>query len=106
MAAYLISEYLEILDQAAMAEYRRQVTATIEAFGGRSIARGGQTMPGQTVSGQIVPLEGDWDPMRLTIIEFPSLDHAQQWYASDAYRSLKALRQGASRIRMLFIEGI
>jgi uncharacterized protein (DUF1330 family) len=96
MAAYLISEYLEILDQAAMAEYRRQVTATLEAYGGRSIARGGQT----------VPLEGDWDPMRLTIIEFPSLDHAQQWYASDAYRSLKTLRQGASRIRMLFIDGI
>ena len=96
MAAYLISEYLEILDQAAMAEYRRQVTATLEAYGGRSIARAGKT----------VPLEGDWDPMRLTIIEFPSLDHAQQWYASDAYRSLKALRQGASRIRMLFIDGM
>ena len=96
MAAYLISEYLEILDQAAMAEYRQQVMPTLEAYEGRYIARAGKT----------VSLEGDWDPMRLTIIEFPSLDHAQQWYASDAYRSLKALRQGASRIRMLFIEGI
>ena len=96
MAAYLISEYLEITDQAAMAEYRRQVMPTLEAYGGRYIARAGKT----------VPLEGDWDPMRLTIIEFPSLDHAQRWYASDAYRSLKALRQGASRIRMLFIEGM
>ena len=105
MAAYLISEYLEIVDQAAMAEYRRQVTATLEAYGGRSIARGGQAVPGAP-GGRTVPLEGDWDPMRLTIIEFPSLDHAQQWYASDAYRSLKALRQGASRIRMLFIDGI
>jgi uncharacterized protein (DUF1330 family) len=105
MTAYLISEYLEILDQAAMAEYRRQVTATLEAYGGRHIARGGQGVPGAP-GGQTVPLEGDWDPMRLTIIEFPSLDHAQQWYASDAYRDLKALRQGASRIRMLFIEGV
>jgi uncharacterized protein (DUF1330 family) len=96
MSAYLISEYLETLDQAAMAEYRERVMSTIEAYGGRYIARGGKT----------VPLEGDWDPMRLTIIEFPSLDHAQQWYASDAYRDLKALRQGASRIRMLFIEGV
>jgi uncharacterized protein (DUF1330 family) len=96
MAAYLISEYLEINDLAAMTEYRQHVVATIEAYGGRYIARAGKT----------VPLEGDWDPMRLTIIEFPSLDHAQQWYASDAYRDLKALRQRASRIRMLFMEGV
>lgn len=79
-----------------MAEYRRQLMPTLEAYGGRYIARAGKT----------VPLEGDRDPMRLTIVELPSLDHAQQWYASDAYRDLKALRQGASRIRMLFIEGI
>jgi uncharacterized protein (DUF1330 family) len=96
MSAYLISEYLEIQDQSAMAEYRRQVMATIEAYGGKYIARAGKT----------VPLEGDWNPLRLTVIEFPSLDHAQQWYASDAYRDLKALRQGASRIRMIFIEGM
>jgi len=96
MAAYLISEYLEIQDKTAMAEYRLQVMATIEAYGGKYIARAGKT----------VPLEGDWNPLRLTVIEFPSLDHAQQWYASDAYRDLKALRQGASRIRMIFIEGM
>jgi uncharacterized protein (DUF1330 family) len=97
MVAYLISEYLEIADLDAMVEYRQQVVPTIEAYGGRYIARAGKT----------VPLEGDWgEPMRVTIIEFPSLDHAQQWYDSDVYRSLKALRQGASRIRMLFIEGV
>ena len=84
------------MDLAAIAEYRQYVGSTIEAYGGRCIARGGQK----------VPLDGNWGLMRLTIIEFPSLDHAQQWYASDAYRSLKALRQGASRIRMLFIDGV
>ncbi len=45
MAAYLISEYLEIQDQSAMAEYRHQVGATIEAYGGRYIARAGKTVP-------------------------------------------------------------
>jgi uncharacterized protein (DUF1330 family) len=96
MAAYLIAEYVEILDTAAMDEYRRQIMPTLEPYEGRVIVRGGKT----------VPLEGGWEPMRLVIIEFPSLDHAQQWYASDAYRGPMELRKGASRIRLIFVEGM
>jgi len=45
-------------------EYREAVPATIEAFGGKFIARGG----GLTL------LEGEWKQPRVVIIEFPSRD--------------------------------
>jgi uncharacterized protein (DUF1330 family) len=40
------------------------------------------------------------------MIEFPSLDRAHQWYASDEYRELKALRLSAVRSNAVFIEGL
>src|SRR5262245_29076191 len=53
MTAYLIA--LETIhDEAMFAEYRKQVVATVEAFGGRFIARGGK----------LTVLEGQWQHPR------------------------------------------
>ena len=59
MPAYLIADIV-IADPDAYAEYRKRVLATVEAHGGRFLARGGATRT----------LEGDWAPQRLVIIEF------------------------------------
>jgi uncharacterized protein (DUF1330 family) len=57
MTAYLIA--LETIhDEAMFAEYRKQVVATVEAFGGRFIARGGK----------LTVLEGQWQLPRTVII--------------------------------------
>jgi uncharacterized protein (DUF1330 family) len=96
MAAYLVADYVEISDPAVMEEYRQQIVPTLAPYGGRFIVRGGKT----------VPLEGGWEPLRLVIIEFPSLERAQAWYASDEYRGPLELRKPAARIRLIFVEGV
>src|SRR5215203_5653955 len=58
MRAFVIAAET-IKDEAMFAEYRKAVPATIEAFGGKFIARGGD----------LKLLEGDWKHPRLVIIE-------------------------------------
>ncbi len=95
MAAYLLVE-IEIMQPETFEEYKRLVAPTIAAYGGRYLARGGA----------LVPLEGDWEPKRLVIIEFPSLRRAREWWDSAAYAPLKPMRLASARSRLLLVEGV
>ncbi len=94
MAGYIIVD-VEITDPARYEEYVRSTPATIAAYGGRFLVRGGKTET----------LEGDWTPGRFVIIEFESAERARQWWASEEYRAPRALRQSASVSRMIVVEG-
>lgn len=94
MPAYLIADIV-VRDADAYAQYGKQVLATIEAHGGRFLARGGATRT----------LEGDWAPRRLVIIEFPSMANLTRWYNSPEYRPLIELRKRASTGSLLAVEG-
>ena len=94
MAGYLIGE-VEILDPALYQEYAKGVPATIAQYGGRYLVRGGT----------VDPKEGGWQPQRLVVLEFPSLEQARRWYASPEYAPLLAIRQKAARSRILLVDG-
>jgi uncharacterized protein (DUF1330 family) len=94
VAAYLVAD-VEVFDPVAYEEYKQQLPATLEPFGARYAVRGGATEV----------LEGEWNPKRLVIIEFPDMARLKGWYNSPAYRPLIALRQRSARARLLAIEG-
>jgi len=95
MTAYVIAD-VEVTDPAAYEEYRKLVPATIEKYGGKYLARGGATET----------KEGAWKPARFVILEFPSMDQAKRWYDSPEYTPARAIRQRASKSKVLFVEGI
>ena len=94
MAAYLIGE-IEVTDPALYEEYRKQVAAVVAKYGGRFLVRGGK----------LETLEGKWSPRRLVVLEFASMEQAQKWYRSPEYAPLIALRQRASRGKLILVEG-
>ena len=95
MAAYVIAD-VEVTDPAVFAEYRRQVSATIEQYGGKYLVRGGATEK----------VEGDWDPHRLVIIQFESLERARQWHDSQEYRGPMKLRHQSANTNVVLVEGV
>ena len=95
MAAYVIAD-VEVKDPAAFEEYRKQVPATIQKYGGRYLVRGGATEV----------LEGEWRPRRLVILEFASVAAARRWYDSEEYRGPKALRRRATVTNLALVEGL
>jgi uncharacterized protein (DUF1330 family) len=95
MAAYIVVD-IDVHDAPGLEEYRRQVPATVTKFGGRFIVRGG--------SFQV--LEGAWQPKRLVLLEFPSVEQARRWYDSEEYRPLKAMRLKASTATLVLVDGV
>ena len=96
MPAYVIASVSAAWDDAALAEYRRRNTAAVEAAGGRFVVRGGP----------VEVLEGDWDPLRVVVMEFADRDAARRWYDSPAYREARPLRQGASTTGIVLVDGV
>jgi uncharacterized protein (DUF1330 family) len=94
MAAYVLGE-IEITDKQGYTEYTKQVPATIAKFGGRFLVRGGASEA----------LEGEWPQLRRVLLEFPTMEAARNWWSSPDYEKPKAMRQAASRGRLLLMEG-
>jgi len=95
MAAYLIVD-LDVKNPAGYDDYRREVPATVAKYGGRFVVRGGA----------MEVLEGDWNPKRVVVLEFPSMDALKRWYHSDDYKPLIALRQKHSTGNLIAVEGV
>jgi uncharacterized protein (DUF1330 family) len=94
MAGYVIAT-VEVTDPTAYDDYRKLVPATLEKYGGKFLVRGGAYQK----------MEGDWDPKRVVVLEFESVDRAKEWWASEEYREPKGIRQRASISNMIIVEG-
>ena len=95
MAAYIYATG-EVTDPVAYEQYREKVPAIIAAYGGRYLVRGGATEV----------LEGDGVAQRQVILQFPDMARLKAFYGSPEYAPLILLRQRASTIRLLAIEGV
>jgi len=95
MAAYVIVD-IEVTDPEVYARYRELAPPIVAAFGGKYLMRGGAT---ETV-------EGTWQPKRLVILEFPSMESIHTFYDSPEYAEAKALRQTSTKSTMVFCEGL
>jgi uncharacterized protein (DUF1330 family) len=94
LPAYVIND-MEITDPLRFEDYKRLSPSSVAAYGGRFLARGGQ----------VTPLEGDWEPKRMVMLEFPSVAQAQAWLNSPEYAPARRLRQLSAKARMVVIEG-
>jgi len=75
VAAYIIVE-IEVTDPVGYEDYKKQAAATVHKYGGKYIVRGGKTEV----------LEGDWQPKRIVILEFPTMERAREWLNCEEYR--------------------
>jgi uncharacterized protein (DUF1330 family) len=95
MPAYVIVD-VTIHDFKEYEEYKKLTPEAIAAYDGKFIVRGGQT----TI------LEGDWDPGRIVVLEFPTVDRAKEWWSSEIYTKAKIIRQRSADTKMIIVDGI
>lgn len=94
MPAYVIVE-IEILEPVGYEEYKRQAADTVHKYGGKYIVRGGKTEV----------LEGDWQPKRIVILEFPDAAAIKRWYNSPEYQKILPGRLQNATGRAFIVEG-
>ena len=95
-AAYVVVE-MKVSDPEQYKQYMAAAPATIAAYGGEYLVRGGRHEA----------LEGDWQPARVAILKFPSYEQAKAWYDEGTYRSVRVKRAGATEyFNMILVEGV
>ena len=95
MPAYAILD-LKIFDEEKLQEYKNIAPQIIKKFKGKIIVRGGQTNS----------VEGNWNPQRIVIIEFPNYEMAYDWWISDEYKKATELRKKGADTNVLIVDGI
>ncbi len=94
MATYALFD-IDWHDQAKAAEYREKFGPALEKHGGKTLCAG----PPQVI-------EGNWNPARVVILEFPSTAAFRTWYGSPEYAPVLQLRQaGATTKAVVVVEG-
>lgn len=93
MRAFVIAERLKEWDTSVFATYGPLAAASIAKFGGRYLA----------LSTTIVSLEGPPAPLAVGVIEFPSLEQAQKWYASSDYQDAAMIRRSGAENRFILV---
>ena len=95
MPAYVLA-HIDVKDPARYEDYKKMSPISIQKYGGRFIARGGK----------VEVLEGTFEPKRMVLLEFPSVERAKEWWGSDDYAPAKQLRQSTSIGDLIVIEGV
>ncbi|MGL6111041.1 MAG: DUF1330 domain-containing protein [Rubrivivax sp.] len=94
--AYVIVD-MKISDPEQYKQYMAAAPAAVAAFGGEYLVRGGRH----------VVLEGQWQPQRIAMLRFPSLEQAQAFHDDATYRAVRAKRAGATEFfNMIVVEGV
>ena len=93
-SAYIIAN-VKVTDPVQYDEYRRLSTLAMRAHGAEVCVRGGA----------LEVLEGDWQPDRVVVLKFKSLEQARTFYRSAEYSAARRAREGAAVMRMVLVEG-
>ncbi len=94
MPAYIIVE-VEIHNPTEYEDYKKLTPLSLVNYQGKFIVRGGK----------METLEGAWNPQRIVVLEFPTMELAKAWWASEEYARAKALRHRTAKSKMIAIEG-
>jgi uncharacterized protein (DUF1330 family) len=85
----------EVKDKKMYGQYIEKVSAIIEKFGGRYLIRGGK----------IISLSESWNPERISIIEFESVQKIKECFSSPEYQKIAPLRENSTITRAIVVEG-
>lgn len=95
MPAYVIFD-VEIRDPARYQEFMAAVKPALEEAGARYLARGGVHKVH----------EGDWEPRRVVLLQFPSVEAWEAFYHGPTYQGLKGIRDECSSARLVSVNGL
>ena len=95
MSVYMIIE-IKVKDAGMYAEYVENVRAIVEKHGGRYLVRGGA----------VTPLSGDWNPERMIVIEFETVEQVRRCFGSPEYLELAPVRERSAASRAIVVDGV
>lgn len=94
MPVYMIVD-AKVTDDELFSQYVEKFDEVLKKFGGRFLVRGGR----------VTALSGNWDPERVVLIEFKTLEQLMHCFASPEYLDIAPLREQSTISRAIVVEG-
>jgi uncharacterized protein (DUF1330 family) len=88
--------HITVDDAEAYKDYAAKDPATIAAYSGEYLVRGGQSEV----------MEGTFPGSRTVIIRFPSFAAAKEWYNGAEYSAIRPIRQAVASGALMIVEGV
>jgi uncharacterized protein (DUF1330 family) len=86
---------ITVKNENLYSEYIAKVPKIIEKYGGRYLVRGGE----------ITLITGNWNPQRIIIIEFDSMEQLRRCFSSQEYLELSPLREKSTVGKSIVVKG-
>lgn len=94
MKAYLVLDF-SVNDFAGFSKYIAEIPAFIARHSGKYIVRGVRP----------TPIEGDWKPERMVIIEFPEREKAEAFLSDPQIQDLFKVRHDTTTSKLVLADG-
>ena len=94
MSVYMIIQ-ITILNHDLYARYVEEVPKIIKKHGGRYLVRGGK----------VVPMFGSWNPERIVLIEFETMEQLRNCFDSPEYLKIAPFRENSTVTESIIVYG-
>ena len=95
-SAYVIA-HVQVTNPAQYDAYRALSSLAMQAHDDAEVCVRG---------GAVEVLEGDWQPERVVVLRFASVEKARAFYASAEYSRASEASEGVAVMRMIVVEGV
>lgn len=94
MAVYAVIE-IEVTDREMYARYSQAVPGIVSRYGGRYLAN----------TEEIIPLAGGWQPQKIVLLEFDTMQQLRECFGSMKYQAIAPLREQSTRGKAVVVRG-
>ena len=86
---------IKIKNRELYSQYMEKVPEIVEKYGGRYLIRGGK----------VTALSGHWNPERMIVIAFETVEQLQRCFSSPEYLELAPLREQSAVSKSIIVDG-
>jgi len=95
---------ITVHDTIMYEQYRIKVEPIIKRFGGKYLVRSGGMAFDKDPDKKVIPGEGNWNPDRLIILEWNSMEELQMFINSAEYQKVAELRKNSASTKSVIVK--
>jgi len=95
---------ITVSDTIMYEQYRIKVEPVIKKHGGKYLVRSGGMAFDKDPDKKVIPGEGNWNPNRLIILEWASMEELQKFINSTEYQKIAELRKKSASTKSVIVK--
>ena len=95
---------ITVNDTIMYEQYRIKVEPIIKKYGGKYLVRSGGMAFDKDPNKKVIPGEGNWNPDRLIILEWNSMEELQKFINSAEYQKVAELRKNSALTKSVIVK--